>query len=551
MGTDDIYFAVFTDLLASYGYTVDKEFYEKNVHGKVDADVFKALMPSHYGPEDPKAVSEKKDALICAKARELGVPMIPGLGEALAMAKKHGVRCIAVTNAPRGAGALCIEGIKRLGKKPEECIVFEDSRSGIAAGIAAGVSAIVGIRSNLDDAKLRAHGATATMKDWQELTPEMLVGFLNSSTLSSTDSFSEHVQLDKSVVLHLCGSMASEYYEGVSIIYGSECFKAVTQQGTYKHQLCFVHLDGSWSFPEDTSEEGRTAAARMSFPQAMGKIAELKPHAVVPHMFCLPGLTNFRALFDTMGIPVVGNTANVMALSEDKWKTKAVVAASGVKVPHAEILHKGDQPTLSPPFLLKPCSEANSQGVSLVRPGDDVQQALDLAFSFDHELLCEEFVPLGRELRVAGLEMPDGSFKVLPCIEYFLNEQEPIRTAQQKLATNDRGVPTTFAPVNRKCPADIDEVLAAKLQDMVERSHKALGCRDYSLYDVRVDPQGEPYFIEACLYCSFAPKSVIVLMGAGMQSPLEQKSIFEMLVERSIETKNKADEMKSHGEVLD
>merc|ERR1719446_1606112 len=185
--SDDIYFAVFADLLAPYGYTVDKEFYEKNVHGKVDADVFKALMPSHYGPEDLKAVSEKKDALFCAKARELGIPIIPGLGEALAMAKKHGIRCIAVTNAPRPAGALCIEeikkqfeagdiiedlvigaecarakpfgdpyieGMQRLGKKPEECIVFEDSRSGIAAGKAAGVASIVGIRSSLDDATI-------------------------------------------------------------------------------------------------------------------------------------------------------------------------------------------------------------------------------------------------------------------------------------------------------------------------------------------------------------------------------------------------------------
>jgi D-alanine-D-alanine ligase len=485
-----------------------------------------------------------------------------------------------VTNAPRPAGELCIEeikkqfeagdiiedlvigaecarakpfgdpyieGMKRLGKKPEECIVFEDSRSGISAGKAAGVSAIVGIRSSLDDAQLRAHGATATMKDWQELTPEMLIGLLNDSTVSDNDSLSGQVQ---PVVLHLCGSNASDYYEGVSIIYGSECFKAVMPQGTYKNSLCFVHQDGKWSFPQDTSEEARTAAVRMSFPEAMVKIAELEPNAIVPHMFCLPGLTDFRALFETMGIPVVGNTADVMSLSEDKWKTKAVVAASGVKVPHAEILHTGDKPTLSPPFLLKPCSEANSQGVSLVRPGDDVQQALDLAFSFGDEVLCEEFVPLGRELRVAGLEMPDGSLKVLPCVEYFLNEKEPIRTAQQKLQTDSRGVPTTFAPVNRKCPADIDDVLAAKLQDMVERSHKALGCRDYSLYDVRVDPQGEPYFIEACLYCSFAPKSVIVLMGAGMQSPLEQQTIFEMLVDRAIERKNKADELKSQGKVL-
>merc|ERR1711985_3233 len=216
--TDDIYFAVFTDLLAPYGYKVDKEFYLKNVHGKVDKDVFKALMPAHYGPEEFKAVSEKKDALFCAKAKELGVPIIPGLGEALATAKQHGMRCVAVTNAPRPAGALCIEeikkqfeagdiiedlvigaectrakpfadpyleGMKRLGKKPEECIVFEDSRSGIAAGKAAGVAAVVGIRSSLDDERLRAHGATATMADWKELTPQMLVELLKSTPSDS------------------------------------------------------------------------------------------------------------------------------------------------------------------------------------------------------------------------------------------------------------------------------------------------------------------------------------------------------------------------------
>jgi len=372
----------------------------------------------------------------------------------------------------------------------------------------------------------------------------------SDATDSGSESASDDETVPQPVIVHLCGSMASEYYEGVSTLYGSLCLNEVVQHGTYKNVPAFVHLDGTWSFPSDASEEARAQAERISFPQAMQKIAELRPNAVVPHMFCLPGLTDFRALFDTMGIPVVGNTADVMALSEDKWKTKAVVAASGVKVPHAEILRKGDLPTLNPPFLLKPCNEANSQGVSLVRPGTDVQQALDLAFSFDSEVLCEEYVPLGRELRVAGLEMKDGSVKMLPCIEYFLTEQDPIRTAQHKLLTNDRGVPTTFAPVDRKCPADIDEVLAGKLQDMVERSHKALGCRDYSLYDVRVDPQGEPYFIEACLYCSFSPKSVIVLMGGGVEPPLEQQFIYEMLVDRAIERKRRADALRSEGKVL-
>jgi D-alanine-D-alanine ligase len=353
---------------------------------------------------------------------------------------------------------------------------------------------------------------------------------------------------DKPIVLHVCGSMASEYYEGVSIYYGSECLETVKPHGTYNNLPCFIHLDGSWSFPEDSSEEARAKAPRLSFPEAMEKVAELKPMAVVPHMFCLPGMTSFRALFDTMMIPIAGNTADVMALSTDKWKTKAIVAASGVKIPQGEVLRAGQRPTMKPPFLLKPCNEDNSQGISLVRPGQDVQKALDLAFSFDSEVLCEEYVPLGRELRVAGLEMEDGTLKTLPCIEYFLTEKDPIRTAAHKLVTNEKGVPTTVATGGRKCPADIDPVLFGKLQDMVEKSHKALGCRDYSLYDVRVDPQGEPYFIEACLYCSFAPKSVIVAMGDSIG--LKQQRIYEMLVNRAIDRKKKSDELRSQGKML-
>lgn len=354
------------------------------------------------------------------------------------------------------------------------------------------------------------------------------------------------------VILHVCGSMASEYYEGVSIIYGNECMNSVSQYGKYVNLPCFVNLDGTWSFPTDTSEEARAKAGRLSFSQAMQKIAELKPEAVVPHMFCLPGMTSFRGLFDTMNIPIVGNPADVMALSEDKAKTRAVVAANGVKVPKAEILRKGENkmPTLKPPFLLKPLREANSQGLTFVKEGDDVQKALDTAFSFDSEVLCEEFVPLGREMRIAGLEMEDGSIKMLPGVEYFLTQESPVRTANDKLLTDERGVPTTFAPVDRKCPADIDDVLAGKLQDLVERSHKALGCRDYSLYDVRIDPQGEPYFIEACLYCSFAPKSVIVLMGEGMEPPLKHKYIYEMLVDRAIERGKRAEVLRSEGKVL-
>merc|ERR1719473_1264287 len=155
-----------------------------------------------------------------------------------------------------------------------------------------------------------------------------------------------------------------------------------------------------------------------------------------------------------------------------------------------------------------------------------------MAFTFDSEILCERYVALGREVRCAVLENDDGSLELLPCIEYFLDESHPIRLSKDKLVTDSRGVPVTLATGGRKCPADIDDTLWSKLEDLAKKSHKALGCKDYSLYDVRIDPDGEPYFLEACLYCSFAPKSVIVTMASsiGDLKANGQQAIFEMLV---------------------
>merc|ERR1719277_779815 len=277
-------------------------------------------------------------------------------------------------------------------------------------------------------------------------------------------------------------------------------------------------------------------------PDALQVIKDLAPAVCVPHMFCLPGMTTYRALFDALGTPLVGNEAGCMALSTNKAQSRAVVAAAGVRVPEAEILRKGDRPKMLPPFVLKPCNEDNSMGITLYtgKDGQSLDEALATAFGFDSEVLCERYIALGREVRCSVLEQENGSLELLPCLEYFLTEENPIRASKDKLVTDSRGVPVTVTTGGRKCPADIDETLRKKLEFLATRSHVALGCRDYSLYDVRIDPQGEPYFLEACLYCSFAPKSVIVGMCGGRDQ--KQQEVFELLVNRAIERKRKAAE---------
>ena len=106
--TDHLYRKVFERLLTPLGYHVDDAFYAKNVHGKVDADVFGTLMPAGTSDDDLRAMSKKKDDCFVelyweTVAAEGAPPMVGGLASALTMAQEMGVRCIAVTNAQRGA----------------------------------------------------------------------------------------------------------------------------------------------------------------------------------------------------------------------------------------------------------------------------------------------------------------------------------------------------------------------------------------------------------------------------------------------------------------
>ena len=74
------------------------------------------------------------------------------------------------------------------------------------------------------------------------------------------------------------------------------------------------------------------AAPPMPLADAIAFITSKNIDLVLPQMFCLPGMTQYRALFDLLNIPYVGNTPDLMALTAHKAKAKAIVAAAGVKV---------------------------------------------------------------------------------------------------------------------------------------------------------------------------------------------------------------------------
>ncbi|WP_310483068.1 D-alanine--D-alanine ligase [Chamaesiphon sp. VAR_48_metabat_403] len=342
-------------------------------------------------------------------------------------------------------------------------------------------------------------------------------------------------------VLHLVGSAVSEFYGNLSRLYAQDCLESTANPALYEFYIAYITPDRQWRFPSDLSREAIDAASPVSVVEAVQALTALKIDVMVPQMFCIPGMTYYRALFDLLDIPYLGNTPDVMALTANKAKTRSIVAAAGVNIPSGELLRLGDRPslaepvrmTIEPPAVIKPVNADNSLGVALVRNRDEYEPALKTAFTYADEVLVETFIELGREVR-CGILVRDGELVCLPLEEYRMDRDlQPIRRYDDKLGENQNGDLYMVAKGSTKSwivdPAD---PITARVWDAAKKCHIALGCRHYSLFDFRIDPNGQPWFLEAGLYCSFASKSVISMMAKASSMPLDK--LFSIALNNSL-----------------
>ena len=317
-------------------------------------------------------------------------------------------------------------------------------------------------------------------------------------------------------VLHLVGSPVDEFFADLSRLYAGGALAALATDGTYEHHVAYVAPGGAWSFPADLGAQALAAAVPMAPGDAMAHVARLGIDVVVPQMFCRPGMTAYRALFEVLGIPVVGNPPEVMAIAADKAAARAIVSAAGVAVPAGEVVRTPGPPPLPLPVVVKPVDGDNSMGVTLVREAWQYGPAVTHALANGSAALVETYVPLGREVR-CGIIVRDGELVCLPLEEYSVDpDTKPIRTRDDKLdRSGDGDLFLVAKDARRAWLVPEDDPVTAAVWAAARRCHEALGCRHYSLFDFRIDPDGLPWFLEAGPYCSYAPSSVVAMMAAA------------------------------------
>ncbi|MEL6469965.1 MAG: D-alanine--D-alanine ligase [Cyanobacteria bacterium J06623_4] len=334
-------------------------------------------------------------------------------------------------------------------------------------------------------------------------------------------------------MLHLVGSATNDFYAELSLLYARDCLTKLThtssstssQSSRYIHLIAYITPDRRWRFPPSLRQADIASAESYMLSDAVRMLALQQIDFALPQMFCLPGMTEYRALLQLLQIPYVGNLPAQMAIAADKAKAKAIVAAAGVKVPKGECLTRGDQPTITPPVIVKPNSADNSFGVTLVKKTEDYAEALEKAFAHSENVIVEEFIPLGREVRCGVIDFGEDTDELLclPLQEYALDTSlMPIRTFENKLIRDEKNnLDYRSKDAGHSWIVSPDDPDMPLVWKAARQCHYALGCRHYGLFDFRIDPSGQPWFIEAGLYCSFSPKSVLTSMAAAAGTPLE------------------------------
>ncbi len=205
-----------------------------------------------------------------------------------------------------------------------------------------------------------------------------------------------------------------------------------------------------------------------------------------------------QADFDALGMPYTGPGAATSRLCMDKLKTKACLAAAGLRVAegYAVTAADADVPCALPyPVVVKPPRDGSSVGLFKVTEASQWAEAVRQAAAQDAEgvAMVERFIP-GREW---GVSVVNG--EAYPVLEIQAPDGWYDYTAKYTA-----GVSTHLFPE--------PNALTQQVQRLAEQAYAATGCRGAVRVDFRVTDAGEAYILEintvpGCTETSLLPEA--------------------------------------------
>jgi D-alanine-D-alanine ligase len=207
--------------------------------------------------------------------------------------------------------------------------------------------------------------------------------------------------------------------------------------------------------------------------------------------------------------PVVGSGVRAGAIGMDKWATKLVADAIGLRTAPGRLVRAADVGGIEfeTEVVVKPVSGGSSYGVTLVREAGKLDEALRTAARYDDQILIEHVVH-GREIDVAVLREADGS-----------------RWAPPPLEIHADGLFDTATKYNGSArftvPAELGTTDRAALTQAALRMFDALGCAGVARVDFYLTEEG-PVRNELNTMPGMTAESQVPRMFAAAGVPYEE-----------------------------
>ena len=175
------------------------------------------------------------------------------------------------------------------------------------------------------------------------------------------------------------------------------------------------------------------------------------------------------AMLEMAGVAYTGPDPVAHARLQDRYALMTLLRDGGVRVPRFALASDAQAAAVvGLPAAVSPRCEPDAAR-RLVDNSDTLRRATAGVIAVHGDALIEEWHQ-GRGFRVALIG--NETIECLPLVES---------------SPHDR---------RRRCPAELDETLAASIRDAACRAYRASGCRDYARIDVRVDRADEPVVVE-------------------------------------------------------
>jgi D-alanine-D-alanine ligase len=203
---------------------------------------------------------------------------------------------------------------------------------------------------------------------------------------------------------------------------------------------------------------------------------------------------------EMLQIPYTGSGPLALALTLDKARTKEILLYNKIPTPHFQLFRTGKEglnESLKFPLIVKPVREGSSKGIknnAVVKNKTELRRRVkETIKGYAQPAVAEEYLP-GREFTVAviGNEKPF----ILPIVEVTFNDLPPgvnmIDSYEAKWIWDDPKAPMDCLI----CPARVGKKLERKIKDASLKAYRALDCRDWARFDIRLDSKGNPNILE-------------------------------------------------------